>query len=161
MIRSVPLIASAVFAAVCAALLSGCSSPVDEVAQQINLPAVWTITPEYYEGPDEGIADAQSGFELQEDGTAELKNMPVGTSRVVDSYKCFDPSDSTYSGEASWKATSNGLLELSSGGETVMWADQGHFGSFDWVPLSLADCNNLYRIFYGGSSLYGQSYRTR
>lgn len=161
MSRTASLIASGVFAGVCAALLSGCSSPVDEVAQQIDLPAVWTITPEFYEGPDKGIAEAQSGFELREDGTAELKNMPVGTSRVVDSYKCFDPSGSTYSGEASWKATSSGLLELSSDGETVMWADQDHFGSFDWVPLSLADCNNLNKIFYGGTSLYGKSYRTR
>lgn len=132
----------------------GCASPTSVVSDQIDLPARWSTVS--VAGADR---EESSGFELHSDGTVELWNMPGGVPRVVDSYKCFDRSDSTYSGHATWKANESGLLEISYDQETILWADAGFIGSFDWIPLTLADCDDDRRTKYNGSSLLGENYR--
>lgn len=136
--------------------IAGCASPTSAISDQIDLPARWTAGSEL---GTSGNREDTSGFELHADGTAELWNMPGGIARVVDSYKCLDRSASTYTGPATWRATDSGLLEISHDEEVVLWADAGFIGSFDWISLTLADCDDEHRTKYNGGSLGGENYR--
>lgn len=73
----------------------------------------------------------------------------------------FDRSGDRYTGDATWETTSGGLLTLTHAETTVLWADPGLMGSFDWVTLFLADCDEAGRSAYNGNSLHGETYYTR
>ena len=133
-------------------LTAGCArvwSP-EPVEKQVKLPGIWTAIRESY--TDTPPADGKLPLiSLRADGTAQVADLPMGTLGKRDSYMCFTPFEDPYTGPATWEAQDGGLLRVKHGKmTTVFWADNGKFGSLDWVSIYLAECGHDPMIGFAG-----------
>lgn len=145
------LVSAAVLLAVVASVSAcGLRWSTDPVAEQVDLPGMWDAIPDTYTSADVPVPEPLPFMTLQEDGTAEVSNLPMGRLGERDSYRCFVPSGELYSGPATWSATPGGLLQVDAEETTVFWADTGYMGSLYWVELRLAECGTEPMVSFGG-----------
>lgn len=137
----------------CTAVVAGvtsCALDDRSVPHQVPLPATWIMTdPDVPRGFQDPTDPTLSKFLLEKDGTAEVWNVPKGEVDDSDA-PCITRSEGLYSGDATWQATGDGVLQLTFGETVMFWADRGFGGSLDWANLTLADCAESGRDTYGG-----------
>ncbi|MDH6180040.1 hypothetical protein M2152_000222 [Microbacteriaceae bacterium SG_E_30_P1] len=116
-----------ILVAMCVALLVGCRALPNPGHPDFDIPVQWT-------GNDMSIL-------LRADGTAALEGVPGGEWEWVGDQICWEATDETFTGEATWSVYSERGVELVFGdSDVIIWADPGRFGSWSWSELKMMTC---------------------
>ena len=123
-------------AASTALLLAGCAVVPSPAHPDFDLPVQWS-------GSDMSIL-------LRADGTAALAGVPGGKSVHTEEGICWDATDDTFTGEATWSVFSQRGVELFfEDSDVIIWADPGKFASWGWDELTMVTCGGTHSFSLG------------
>lgn len=119
---------------------------VNSAERNVVFPAIWTASV-----PDEGEMWQGASIRLDEGGSATLTNVPEGSVRRRDGARCLDQTGDVYSGEARWQtgASASEIIIKHPRGDFILVANQGKFGSVDWLDVSTPFCNGAGPAAFG------------
>jgi len=118
-------------------LLAGCAVP-SPGHPDFDLPVQWS-------GSDMSIL-------LRADGTAALEGVPGGQWEETDDGICWDATDETFTGEATWSVYSQQGVELFfEDSDVIIWAYPGKLASWGWDELKTVTCDGAHSFSLGVS----------
>lgn len=118
---------------------------------RVIFPAVWTPT-----NPDDDVPWRGAELRLEEDGSAQLTQVPGGEVQGSGGSACVLRSRALLTGPADWDVDSKGLLRIHhQDGSLILRPDQGKFGSVDWIDVSVPLCGESAATFGLRSALIG------